>query len=89
MEIDRRKNFRFSEWAQEGGTPVSGDTGSQETKTPIFGISSSEMHNKLFNEVMKKYAKHKQCGILLQLLQTEIQEPRTGTPARGTLVEGL
>ncbi|MBW0469643.1 hypothetical protein O181_009358 [Austropuccinia psidii MF-1] len=26
MEIDRRKNFRFSEWASERGTPDSGDT---------------------------------------------------------------
>ncbi|MBW0501798.1 hypothetical protein O181_041513 [Austropuccinia psidii MF-1] len=26
MEIDRRKNFRFSEWAPESGTPNSGDT---------------------------------------------------------------
>ncbi|MBW0464929.1 hypothetical protein O181_004644 [Austropuccinia psidii MF-1] len=27
MEIDRRKNFRFSEWAPGNDTPVSGDTG--------------------------------------------------------------
>ncbi|MBW0495884.1 hypothetical protein O181_035599 [Austropuccinia psidii MF-1] len=27
MELDRRKNFRFSEWAPGNGTPVSGDTG--------------------------------------------------------------
>ncbi|MBW0546198.1 hypothetical protein O181_085913 [Austropuccinia psidii MF-1] len=26
MEIDRRTNFRFSEWAPERGTPKSGDT---------------------------------------------------------------
>ncbi|MBW0499759.1 hypothetical protein O181_039474 [Austropuccinia psidii MF-1] len=28
MEVDRRKNFRFSEWAPEGDTPDSGDTDS-------------------------------------------------------------
>ncbi|MBW0542570.1 hypothetical protein O181_082285 [Austropuccinia psidii MF-1] len=28
MEIDRRKNFRFSEWVPEGGTTESGDTDS-------------------------------------------------------------
>ncbi|MBW0470586.1 hypothetical protein O181_010301 [Austropuccinia psidii MF-1] len=29
MEIDRRKNFRFSEWAPGSSTPESGDTGSE------------------------------------------------------------
>ncbi|MBW0500818.1 hypothetical protein O181_040533 [Austropuccinia psidii MF-1] len=37
MEIDRRKNFRFSEWEPGDGTPVSGDTGSEGTETPILG----------------------------------------------------
>ncbi|MBW0547330.1 hypothetical protein O181_087045 [Austropuccinia psidii MF-1] len=37
MEIDRRKNFRFSEWAQEHGTPESDDTESEGTETPILG----------------------------------------------------
>ncbi|MBW0490031.1 hypothetical protein O181_029746 [Austropuccinia psidii MF-1] len=69
MEIDRRKNFRFSEWEPGNGTPVSGDTGSEGTEAPILGISSSELHNEFFNAVMKTYAKHKRCGILLQLLQ--------------------
>ncbi|MBW0593011.1 hypothetical protein O181_132726 [Austropuccinia psidii MF-1] len=69
MEIDRRKNFRISEWAPESGTPDSGDTDSEVTETSILGISSSHLHNKFFNAVMKKYAKHKQCGILLQFLQ--------------------
>ncbi|MBW0468635.1 hypothetical protein O181_008350 [Austropuccinia psidii MF-1] len=69
MEIDRRKNFRFSEWAPESGTLNSGDTDSEKTETPILGISSSELHNEFFNAVMKTYVKHKQCGILLQLLQ--------------------
>ncbi|MBW0514096.1 hypothetical protein O181_053811 [Austropuccinia psidii MF-1] len=75
MEIDRRKNFRFSEWAPESGTPVSGDTESEGTETPILGISSSELHNGLFNAVTKTYAKHKQCGILLKLLQQKYRSP--------------
>ncbi|MBW0485153.1 hypothetical protein O181_024868 [Austropuccinia psidii MF-1] len=60
MEIDRRKNFRFSEWAPGNGTPVSGDTGSEGTETPILGISSSEFYIEFSNAVMKIYAKHKQ-----------------------------
>ncbi|MBW0479711.1 hypothetical protein O181_019426 [Austropuccinia psidii MF-1] len=69
MEIDRRKNFRFSEWAPQSGTPDSEDPESEETETPILGISSSELHNELFNTVIKTHSKHKKCGILLQLLQ--------------------
>ncbi|MBW0512176.1 hypothetical protein O181_051891 [Austropuccinia psidii MF-1] len=65
MEIDRKKNFRFSEWAPESGTPRSGNTNSEGTETPILGISSSELHTEFFNAVMKTNAKHKQCGILL------------------------
>ncbi|MBW0552536.1 hypothetical protein O181_092251 [Austropuccinia psidii MF-1] len=75
MEIDRKKNFRFSEWAPESGTPDSGNTNSEGTETPILGISSSEFHTEFFNAVMKTYAKHKQCGILLQLLQQEYRSP--------------
>ncbi|MBW0463446.1 hypothetical protein O181_003161 [Austropuccinia psidii MF-1] len=63
MEIDRKNNFRVSEWA-----PESGNTDSEQTETPILGISSLELHNEFFNAVIKTYAKHKQCGILLQLL---------------------
>ncbi|MBW0531167.1 hypothetical protein O181_070882 [Austropuccinia psidii MF-1] len=70
MEIDRRKNFRFFECA-----PDSGDTDSKQTETPIFGISSSQLHNDFFSAVMKTYAKHKQCGILLQLLQQQYTSP--------------
>ncbi|MBW0584093.1 hypothetical protein O181_123808 [Austropuccinia psidii MF-1] len=69
MEVDRRKNFRFSEWAPESGTLDSGNTYSEGTETPILGISSSELHNEFLSAVLKSYAKHKQCGILLQLLQ--------------------
>ncbi|MBW0557601.1 hypothetical protein O181_097316 [Austropuccinia psidii MF-1] len=45
MEIDRRKNFRFSEWAPESGTLDRGNTDPEGTETPILGISSSELHN--------------------------------------------
>ncbi|MBW0495016.1 hypothetical protein O181_034731 [Austropuccinia psidii MF-1] len=75
LEIDRKKNFRFSEWAPESGTPDSGNTDSEGTDTPILRIGSSKMHNKLFNTVTKTYAKHKQCGILLQLLQKKYRCP--------------
>ncbi|MBW0542690.1 hypothetical protein O181_082405 [Austropuccinia psidii MF-1] len=75
LEIDRMKNFRFSEWAPGNGTPVSGETGSEGTETPIFGISSSELHNKFVNAVMKTYAKHKQRGIFLQLFQQKYRTP--------------
>ncbi|MBW0574156.1 hypothetical protein O181_113871 [Austropuccinia psidii MF-1] len=75
MEIDRRKNFKFSEWAPESGTPDSGNTDSEGTETPILGISSPELHNEFFNAVMKTYSKHNQCGILLQLLQQRYRSP--------------
>ncbi|MBW0531480.1 hypothetical protein O181_071195 [Austropuccinia psidii MF-1] len=71
MEIDKRKNFRFFEL-----TPESGNTDSEETETLIFGISSSEQHNEFFSAVLKSYAKHKQCGILLQLLQQKYRSQK-------------
>ncbi|MBW0502588.1 hypothetical protein O181_042303 [Austropuccinia psidii MF-1] len=69
MEIDKKKNFRFSEWEPESGTPDSGNPSSEGTENPILGISSSELHTEFFNAVRKAYAKKKWCGILLQLLQ--------------------
>ncbi|MBW0527532.1 hypothetical protein O181_067247 [Austropuccinia psidii MF-1] len=45
MEIDRKMNIRFSEWAPESGTLDSGNTDSEGTETPILGISSSELQN--------------------------------------------
>ncbi|MBW0511722.1 hypothetical protein O181_051437 [Austropuccinia psidii MF-1] len=75
MDIDRRKNFIFYEWAPESGTLDSGNTDSEETETPILGISSSELNNEFFSAVLKSYAKHKQCGILLQLLQQTYRSP--------------
>ncbi|MBW0590106.1 hypothetical protein O181_129821 [Austropuccinia psidii MF-1] len=68
-ETNRKKNFRFSEWAPESGTPDSENTDSEGRETPILGIRSSELHTKFFNIVMKTHSKHKQCGILLQVLQ--------------------
>ncbi|MBW0484481.1 hypothetical protein O181_024196 [Austropuccinia psidii MF-1] len=41
MEIDKRMNFRFSEWPPDSGTPNSEDTDSEGTETPILGISFS------------------------------------------------
>ncbi|MBW0507420.1 hypothetical protein O181_047135 [Austropuccinia psidii MF-1] len=75
MEIDRRKNFRFSKWEPESGTPDSGDTNSEGTETHISGISSSKRHNKFSSSVIKTNAKHIQCGILLQLLQQKYRSP--------------
>ncbi|MBW0534936.1 hypothetical protein O181_074651 [Austropuccinia psidii MF-1] len=75
MEIDRWKNFRFSEWAPESGTPDSGNTDSEGKETTILGISSSQLHNEFFSAAMKTYAKKKQCGILLQLLQQKYRSP--------------
>ncbi|MBW0565320.1 hypothetical protein O181_105035 [Austropuccinia psidii MF-1] len=59
MEIDRRKNFKFSEWEPEFGTSESDNTEQEGTKTPILGIISSELHNEYFISVTKAYAKHK------------------------------
>ncbi|MBW0541794.1 hypothetical protein O181_081509 [Austropuccinia psidii MF-1] len=75
MEIERKKNLRFSEWAPESGTKDSGNTDLEGTETPILGIGPSELHNEFFNAVMQTYSKHKQCGILLQLLQQKYRSP--------------
>ncbi|MBW0485880.1 hypothetical protein O181_025595 [Austropuccinia psidii MF-1] len=75
MEIDWKKNFRFSEWAPESGTPDIAKTDSEGTETLILGISSSELHTEFFNAVIKPYAKHQQCSILLQLLQQKYRIP--------------
>ncbi|MBW0470658.1 hypothetical protein O181_010373 [Austropuccinia psidii MF-1] len=71
----RRQNFEFSEWAPESGTPDSKEPESEGTETPILGICSSELNNEFFSAVMKTYSKHKQCGILLQLLQQKYRSP--------------
>ncbi|MBW0468971.1 hypothetical protein O181_008686 [Austropuccinia psidii MF-1] len=75
LKIDRRQNFIFSEWRPGSGTSDSEDTESEVTETPILGIGSLELHNELFSTVMKTYAKNKQCGILLHLLQQKYRSP--------------
>ncbi|MBW0477377.1 hypothetical protein O181_017092 [Austropuccinia psidii MF-1] len=84
MEIDRRKKLIFSEWETGSGTPDSGDADSEGSETPILGISSSELHNEFFSAVMKTYAKHKQCGRLLQLLQQKYRSPELESQLEGT-----
>ncbi|MBW0460727.1 hypothetical protein O181_000442 [Austropuccinia psidii MF-1] len=84
MGRDRRKNFGFSELAPGSGTPNSGYTYSEGTETPILGISSSELHNEFLSAVIKAYAKHKQGGILLQLLQQNIGAQNWNTSQRNT-----
>ncbi|MBW0530207.1 hypothetical protein O181_069922 [Austropuccinia psidii MF-1] len=74
--LNRRNNFIFSEWAPGSGTLDSGNTDSEGRETPILGISSSELHNKSFSAVLKSYAKHKQCGTLLKLLQQKYRSPQ-------------
>ncbi|MBW0468679.1 hypothetical protein O181_008394 [Austropuccinia psidii MF-1] len=69
MEIYRRNNFRFSEWAPKSGTPHSGNTESEGAITLILGIDPSKLNNDFFSAVMKTYAKHKQFRIFLQLLK--------------------
>ncbi|MBW0543297.1 hypothetical protein O181_083012 [Austropuccinia psidii MF-1] len=69
MEIDRKKIFRFSEWAPEIDTPDNDKTESEGTETPILEIRPSEPYKELFSAVMNTYAKQNQCGILLQLIQ--------------------
>ncbi|MBW0543560.1 hypothetical protein O181_083275 [Austropuccinia psidii MF-1] len=75
MEVDRKKSFRFSEWAPESGTLDSGNTDSESTETPILGISVSELQNGFSHAVLKSYSKHQQCSILLQLLQQNYRSP--------------
>ncbi|MBW0566864.1 hypothetical protein O181_106579 [Austropuccinia psidii MF-1] len=54
---------------------IKGNTDSEGTETPILGRSSSELHNEFFSAVLKSYAKQKQCGIFLQLLQQKYRSP--------------
>ncbi|MBW0478960.1 hypothetical protein O181_018675 [Austropuccinia psidii MF-1] len=75
MEIDIRRNIRFFEWATSSSTPDTHLSEIEGTETFILGISHSELHTEFLNSVMKTYAKHKQCGILLQLLQQIYRSP--------------
>ncbi|MBW0537872.1 hypothetical protein O181_077587, partial [Austropuccinia psidii MF-1] len=71
----RKKNFRVFEWAPECGTPDSENTDSDGTEIPILATGCSELHTEFLNAVMKIYAKDKQFGILLQLLQQKYRSP--------------
>ncbi|MBW0483844.1 hypothetical protein O181_023559 [Austropuccinia psidii MF-1] len=75
MEIDRRKNFKFSKWEPEFGTSDNDNTEPEGKETPILAISSSELNNEFFSSVTKTYSKHKQCSIFLQLLQSNYRSP--------------
>ncbi|MBW0582880.1 hypothetical protein O181_122595 [Austropuccinia psidii MF-1] len=75
MEIDRKKNFRFSEEAPGSGTPDTNQSEPEAKKTPILAKSSSEFKNEFVNSVIKTYAKHKNSSILLQLLQQNYRSP--------------
>ncbi|MBW0478352.1 hypothetical protein O181_018067 [Austropuccinia psidii MF-1] len=56
MEIDRKQNFIFSEWAPESGTPDSEDTESEGTETPILGI---ELESQLEEPWLRDYKYNK------------------------------
>ncbi|MBW0473915.1 hypothetical protein O181_013630 [Austropuccinia psidii MF-1] len=51
MEVDGKKNFRFSELAPEIATLDTGNDEPEETETHILGISSSDINTKFFNAV--------------------------------------
>ncbi|MBW0470631.1 hypothetical protein O181_010346 [Austropuccinia psidii MF-1] len=85
MELDRRKNLRFSERAPEDGTSDRGNTDSEGIETPIFEINSSELHNGFLNA----HIPNKNSVAYCSTPSTKVQDPRTGIPVRGTLVTGL
>ncbi|MBW0499988.1 hypothetical protein O181_039703 [Austropuccinia psidii MF-1] len=89
MEIDRKENFRFSEWEPESGTPDSCNTDAEGTKTPILGIGSPELQNEFFNSVMKTYAKTQTVWHIDENPSAQVQEPRTGIAVKGTLIKRL
>ncbi|MBW0504149.1 hypothetical protein O181_043864 [Austropuccinia psidii MF-1] len=83
VEIDRRRNFKFSEWEPEFSTSDSDNTEPEGTETSILGISSSELHNKFFSSVTKTYTKNKQCTILLQILQQKYRSSEMESQLEG------
>ncbi|MBW0492257.1 hypothetical protein O181_031972, partial [Austropuccinia psidii MF-1] len=84
MEIDRKKNSRFSEWAPQSGTPDCGNTNSEGTETSILGMSSSGLHNDFFNAVMK-ICQTQTMWHIVATPSTKVQEPRTGIPHSSAL----
>ncbi|MBW0530173.1 hypothetical protein O181_069888 [Austropuccinia psidii MF-1] len=83
MEIYRRRNFRFSEWAPGSGTLDSGNTDLEGTESPILRRGCSELHNEFFSAVLKSNAKQKHCGILLQLFQQKYRSPELESQLEG------
>ncbi|MBW0497951.1 hypothetical protein O181_037666 [Austropuccinia psidii MF-1] len=69
MKINRKRNFKLSEWEPASGMLDTDHIGPEETEKRISEISSLEIHNEFFNSATKSYAKHKQCSILISLLQ--------------------
>ncbi|MBW0511742.1 hypothetical protein O181_051457 [Austropuccinia psidii MF-1] len=53
MEIGRKKNFRFSEWAPGSGSPDDSLSEPEEIETLILGISSSELPNEFSIQSLK------------------------------------
>ncbi|MBW0464020.1 hypothetical protein O181_003735 [Austropuccinia psidii MF-1] len=84
MEIDRRKNFKFSEWEPEFGPSDSDYTEAEGAQTPKFAISSSELHNEFFSSVLQTYSKNKQCNMMLQFLQQKYRSPELESQEKNT-----
>ncbi|MBW0479105.1 hypothetical protein O181_018820 [Austropuccinia psidii MF-1] len=83
IEIDRRKNFKFSEWVPEFGTSDGDSSEPEGTEALRLGISSSELHNEFFSSVTKPYANPKQCSILFQILQQKYRSPQMESHSEG------
>ncbi|MBW0563530.1 hypothetical protein O181_103245 [Austropuccinia psidii MF-1] len=89
MEIDRRQNFRCSEWETGSGTLDSGNTDSEGTETPILRISSSELHNEFLQCSTEVLCQTQTVWHITTTPSAKLKEPRAGIPAERTLVEGL
>ncbi|MBW0461982.1 hypothetical protein O181_001697 [Austropuccinia psidii MF-1] len=55
LEIDRKKNFKFSEWEPGSGTSDNNQSEPEKRETPILGKSFSELQNEFFNSVINTY----------------------------------
>ncbi|MBW0470873.1 hypothetical protein O181_010588 [Austropuccinia psidii MF-1] len=49
IEIDRKRNFKFSEWKTEIGILDNDNNGPEERETPIIGIIFSELHTEFLD----------------------------------------
>ncbi|MBW0579241.1 hypothetical protein O181_118956 [Austropuccinia psidii MF-1] len=79
MEIDWRRHFIFSQWSVGSDASNTDYNEPEETETPKFRLSSSELHNEFFNSVKKSYAAHKQCRSLMSLLQQKYRFSELGS----------